>query len=134
MAVCLFINPFRLARLPALQQATATQFDQEGVRLRKSRILPSWTARRRMSRLVVLTMTGTVEAYRAALVGPIAFTQLFNTAGNPAMSVPLRWSPEGLPVGVQGGAPVGDEATLFRLAAQLEAAQPWATRRPPRAI
>jgi Asp-tRNA(Asn)/Glu-tRNA(Gln) amidotransferase A subunit family amidase len=47
-----------------------------------------------------------------------------------AISVPLAWSQAGLPLGVQFVAPFGDEATLFRLAAQLEAAQPWAERRP----
>jgi amidase len=53
-----------------------------------------------------------------------------NLAGNPAMSVPLWWNDDGLPVGAHFLGRFGDEATLFRLAAQLEAAQPWAGRRP----
>lgn len=85
-------------------------------------------------KLGVLSMMRTDrDAWRDALLSTIAFTSPFNTAGNPAMSVPLHWSPAGLPVGVQFVGPFGDEATLFRLAAQLEAAQPWAARRPPRA-
>jgi amidase len=59
------------------------------------------------------------------------YTMLFNQTGQPAMSVPLSWNREGLPIGVQLAAPFGDEATLFRLAAQLEAARPWAARMPP---
>jgi amidase len=54
-----------------------------------------------------------------------------NVTGNPAMSVPLAWNRDGLPIGMHFLAPFGDEATLFRLAGQLEAAQPWADRWPP---
>jgi amidase len=66
--------------------------------------------------------------------GKLAYTpntQLFNQTGQPAISVPLSWNADGLPIGVQLAARFGDEATLFRVAAQLESARPWAPRVPP---
>ena len=61
----------------------------------------------------------------------VPFTPLANITGQPAMSVPLHWSEDGMPIGSHFVGRFGDEATLFRLAAQLEQAQPWAGHRPP---
>jgi len=58
------------------------------------------------------------------------FTPPFNFTGQPAISLPLAWSREELPIGMQFAGRYADEATLFRLAAQLERAHPWIDRRP----
>jgi amidase len=59
------------------------------------------------------------------------FTPVQNVTGQPAMSLPLWWNDDVLPVGVHVAGRFGDEVTLFRLAGQLEAARPWSKRRPP---
>ena len=61
----------------------------------------------------------------------VGYTQLVNMTGAPAMSVPLHWTADGLPVGIHMSAGFGSEALLLRLAAQLEEAAPWSQRRPP---
>lgn len=71
-----------------------------------------------------------LDEYLRRVWSYIPFTAVFNATGQPAMSMPLHWTDAGLPIGSQFAARYGDEATLFRLAGQIEAAQPWAQRRP----
>jgi amidase len=75
--------------------------------------------------------TSIAQWFDVAIGGFAAFAPIFNVTGQPAMSVPLGMSRQGLPVGVQFAARPADEATLFRLAGQLEDARPWSARRPP---
>jgi amidase/6-aminohexanoate-cyclic-dimer hydrolase len=58
-------------------------------------------------------------------------TSMFNISGQPAMSVPLVWNKAGLPLGMMFAGRFGDEATLYRLAGQLEQERPWKDRKPP---
>ena len=60
----------------------------------------------------------------------IPYTAQFNMTGQPAVSLPLHWTPDDLPVGVQLVAGYGREDVLVRVASQLEQAAPWAGRRP----
>jgi amidase len=67
-----------------------------------------------------------------AVATPMAiFTSGLNMTGLPAISLPLHWTDDGLPIGSQLVAPYAREDVLIRVAAQLEEAQPWADRRPP---
>jgi amidase len=65
------------------------------------------------------------------LIEVMQFTAQFNMTGQPAVSLPLHWNGAGLPIGVQLVAAYGREDVLVRVASQLEAAAPWADRRPP---
>jgi amidase len=65
------------------------------------------------------------------MTGYVAFTPVANATGQPAMSVPLHWTEAGIPVGSHFVGRSGEEALLFALAQQLEAAEPWADRWPP---
>ena len=75
-------------------------------------------------------MMDDVDEYWRRVFAFSPFTVWFNLSGQPAMMLPLGRSPEGLPIAVQIVGRYGDEATLFRLAAQLEAARPWFGRKP----
>ena len=72
-----------------------------------------------------------LSGYAEKLYSFMPNTQQFNASGQPAMTVPLGMSRDGLPLGVMFAGRAGDEATLFRLAGQIEQTTPWIQRRPP---
>jgi len=88
-------------------------------------------------KLGVYEMNGppeTARAFGSLLKSHLAFTMPFNISGQPAMTLPLYWSDDGLPIGVQIVARYADEATIFSLAGQLERAKPWIHRKPPTCV
>ena len=76
------------------------------------------------------TRTSNPETFVEVVKTYSPFCQIFNATGQPAMSVPLHWTANGLPVGLHFAARYGAEELLFSLAAQLERAQPWANMAP----
>ncbi|MDX1406078.1 MAG: amidase family protein, partial [Woeseiaceae bacterium] len=74
------------------------------------------------------------KEFQQRLFDFLPFTWLHNLTGLPAMSVPLHWNDDGLPIGVQFAGRYADEATLYRLAGQLEQARPWRNRIPEIAV
>jgi len=74
--------------------------------------------------------SSTYKRQVAANLSWTPYTQLANLTGRPAMSVPLHWTADGLPLGVQFVGPLNSEGRMLQLAAQLESAQPWFERRP----
>ena len=78
----------------------------------------------------LLKATGIADIMATKGLSKMPFTQLANLTGQPAMSVPLHWSKDGLPCGVQFIGRFGEESLLFQLAGQLERVQPWFHKRP----
>ncbi|SEH53263.1 Asp-tRNAAsn/Glu-tRNAGln amidotransferase A subunit [Mycolicibacterium rutilum] len=79
----------------------------------------------------LLRHTGIVDDMVDKNLNWVPYTQLANLTGRPAISLPLHWTADGLPLGVQFVAPLDGETLLLQLAAQLEQAVPWADRVPP---
>jgi Asp-tRNA(Asn)/Glu-tRNA(Gln) amidotransferase A subunit family amidase len=69
------------------------------------------------------------QMYRE-MIGFIPYTGIYNLTGQPSANIPLHWNADDLPIGTMFTTRFGDEATLFRLAAQLEEARPWFRRYP----
>jgi amidase len=114
-----------MTAIHAVGRVVAQFFTDYDILLTPTMCSPPWP-------LGVLSLsTRDSDAYLTAVNRSIGFTSLFNASGNPAASLPLHCSKQGLPVGVQIVAPFGDEATIFRLSAQIEVAKPWKGRRPP---
>ncbi|BDB39716.1 MULTISPECIES: amidase [Mycobacterium] len=95
-------------------------------------------ALQRASDVLIKTRTARLLRYTKIIddmveqnLGWVPYTQLANLTGRPAVSLPLHWTTDSLPLGVQFVAPLGGESLLIRLAAQLEQAVPWAERSAP---
>ena len=74
---------------------------------------------------------GNFDTVMESVLRFVSYTSPMNVAGAASMSVPLSWSPDGLPIGAMFSGKRGDDGLLFELALELEAARPWADRRPP---
>jgi len=101
------------------------ELQPKGIRAVAMKLLGSLNAGR------LIDMLSGIDVLARHVFGFMPYTPLFNVTGQPAMSVPLYWNDAGLPIGMQFVGRYGDEATLFRLASQLEKAKPWSDRIPP---
>ena len=93
-------------------------------------VLLSTTIARTHLPLGTVRMDGTAAAFEKEVAPMTAFTAVCNATGVPAMSVPLEWTDDGLPIGMHFVGRYGGEEMLYSLAAQLEQARPWRDRRP----
>ncbi len=105
---------------------------QLGKFFEKHDVLLSPTIARTHLPLGTVRMDGTLEEYQRGLAPMVPFTAVCNATGVPAMSVPLAWAEDGLPIGMHFVGRFGAEEMLFSLAAELERAAPWRDRRPPK--
>ncbi|MGB6247386.1 amidase [Gordonia sp. (in: high G+C Gram-positive bacteria)] len=80
----------------------------------------------------LLLASGVVDQMIEENLGWVPYTQMANLTGRPAISVPIHWTADGLPLGVQFNGPLGSDGALLQLAAQLEEARPWIGRFPAR--
>jgi amidase len=101
-----------------------------GAFFRRYDVLLSTTLARASLPLGTVRMDGSLEQFDEQVAPMTPFTAVCNATGLPAMSVPLEWTGEGLPIGMHFVAKYGAEETLYSLAAQLEKARPWRDRRP----
>ncbi len=79
----------------------------------------------------VLRALGALDRAANEAFSFIPYTPIFNASGQPSMSVPLSWTPSGMPIGLMFTGRWGDEVTLFGWPVSLEEARPWRDRRPP---
>lgn len=122
-----FLKEFDLLLTPTLSEPPVPtgSLAPSGVRLTVLQLL----ARLKAGKLI--HALGALDASAEENFDFVPYTTPFNMTGQPAMSIPLVWNEQGLPIGMHFIARYGDEATLFRLAGQLEGARPWAERIPP---